>query len=74
MCDCSCGAGREEGLNCAEGEGKSSQILFYSACQEVGKRSCSTHPQDTGDLWGIEGVSRRKEWLKCSISKAFMYL
>lgn len=74
MCGCSCGAGSEEGLNCAEGEGKSSQILLCSTWQQVGKRSCTTHPQHTWDLWVIEGMSRRKEWLKCLISKAFMYL
>lgn len=72
MCGCICGARSEGGLNCAEGEGKRSQILLCSTWQEVGKRSCSTHPQGTWDLWGIEGISRRKEGLKRLISKAFM--
>lgn len=44
MCGCICGARSEGGLNCAEGEGKRSQILLCSTWQEVGKRSCSTHP------------------------------
>lgn len=60
MCGCSCGAGSEEGLNCAEGEGKSSQIVLCSTWQEVGKRSCSTHLQDMGFMGYRRDVQKER--------------
>lgn len=61
VCGCSCAARSEGGLNCAEREGKSSQILVCSTWQEVWKEELQhTSPRHMGFMGNRRDVQKER--------------